>query len=193
MIWIGWLVNTAIKKYGRLDVFIHNAACLVPAHKVDEITNEQWRKAIDCNLNSAFYVTKAVLPQMKKQNYGKILFTSSISGPRVGLPGKSPYAAAKAGINGFIKTIAIELAKSNITVNAVEPDNVMTEGLRVNSDKEIKARTRAVPMKRLGTIEEIAYAHLFLASDEAKYITGQSIIVDGGQTLPETHFDLEEE
>lgn len=127
---------------------------------------------------------------MKKQNWGRILFTSSISGPRVGLPTKSHYTASKGGVNGFMKTIAIELAKYNITVNAVEPGNVATEGfLSKNSGAAIEARTKPIPMGRLGTPEEIGYAHLFLASDEAAYITGQSIIVDGGQILPETHFD----
>ena len=124
----------------------------------------------------------------KNQNYGRIVFTSSISGPRVGLPTKSHYTASKAGMNGFMKTIAIELAKYNITVNAVEPGNIMTEGLKVNSPQVIEERTKPIPMRRLGTPEETAYAHLFLASDEAGYITGQSLIVDGGQTLPETHY-----
>ena len=182
------LAALAVKKYGRIDILVHNAAGIYPPARVDVMTNEEWHEAIHTNLDAVFYAVKAVVPTMEKQHYGRIVFTSSISGPRVGLPTKSHYTASKSGMNGFMKTIAIELAKYNITVNAVEPGNIMTEGLKLNSKKIIAERARAVPMKRLGTIDEVAYAHLFLASDEARYITGQSIIVDGGQTLPETHF-----
>ena len=123
---------------------------------------------------------------MKKQKYGRILFTSSISGPSVGWPGGSHYTASKAGMNGFMKTIAIELAKNHITVNAVEPGNILSEGLEEVGEEHIKNISSGIPMGRLGTPEDVAYAHLFLASDEASYITGQSIIVDGGQVLPES-------
>jgi 3-oxoacyl-[acyl-carrier protein] reductase len=183
------MVAETTKKYGRIDVFIHNAAGLYPASRIDKMTEDEWHTAIQTNLNGVFYAVKAVVPVMKDQKYGRIILTSSISGPRVGLPGKSHYTAAKSGMNGFMKTIAIELAKYNITVNAVEPGNIETEGLaKVNSPQAIKERIAPIPMKRLGTPEEVAFAHLFLASDEARYITGQSIIVDGGQTLPETHY-----
>lgn len=183
------MVAETVKKYGRIDVFIHNAAGLYPASRIDSMTEDEWHTAIQTNLNGVFYAVKAVVPVMKDQQYGRIILTSSISGPRVGLPGKSHYTAAKSGMNGFMKTIAIELAKYNITVNAVEPGNIETEGLaKANSQKAIQERIAPIPMKRLGTPEEVAYAHLFLASDEARYITGQSIIVDGGQTLPETHY-----
>lgn len=183
------MVAETTKKYGRIDVFIHNAAGLYPASRIDSMTEDEWHTAIQTNLNGVFYAVKAVVPVMKDQKYGRIILTSSISGPRVGLPGKSHYTAAKSGMNGFMKTIAIELAKYNITVNAVEPGNIETEGLsKANSQKAIQERIAPIPMKRLGTPEEVAFAHLFLASDEARYITGQSIIVDGGQTLPETHY-----
>lgn len=179
----------AIKRHDRIDILIHNAAGIYPPARIEEMTNEQWLKAIETNLNGSFYTVKSVIPIMQKQNYGRIVFTSSISGPRVGLPTKASYTAAKAGVNGFMKTIAIELAKYNITVNAVEPGNILTPGLKVNSTEVIEARTKAIPMQRLGQTKEVAYAHLFLASDEAAYITRQSIIVDGDQTLPESHYD----
>jgi 3-oxoacyl-[acyl-carrier protein] reductase len=181
------VVDKIVKQYGRLDILIHNAAGLYPYKKLQDMSYEEWREALKTNLDAVFLVTKSVLPQMQKQKYGRIVYTSSISGPRVGLPGKSHYTAAKAGLTGFMKTIAIELASDGITVNAVEPGNIETEGLLAkNSTEAIKARISPIPMKRLGTAHEVAYAHLFLASDEAEYITGQSIIVDGGQTLPET-------
>lgn len=182
------MAQMTLNMHDRIDILIHNAAGIYPPSRIDVMSNEEWHEAIKTNLNGAFYAVKAVIPSMKNQQYGRIVFTSSISGPRVGLPTKSHYTASKGGMNGFMKTIAIELAKYKITVNAVEPGNIMTEGLKVNSTKVIEERTKPIPMGRLGTPEETAYAHLFLASDEARYITGQSIIVDGGQTLPETHY-----
>lgn len=183
------MAEETISKYGKIDILVHNAAGIYPPARIDVMREDEWLEAINTNLTGTFYAVKAVLPELIKQKQGRIVFTSSISGPRVGLPTKSHYTASKGGMNGFMRTIAIELAKHNITVNAVEPGNVMTEGMKVNSKEAIEARTKPIPMGRLGTIEEVAYAHLFLASDEARYITGQSIIVDGGQVLPETHFD----
>lgn len=181
------MAEMTLTRHGRIDILVHNAAGIYPPSRIDVMTNDEWHNAIKTNLDGTFYAVKAVIPAMKKQNYGRIVFTSSISGPRVGLPTKSHYTASKGGMNGFMKTIAIELAKYNITVNAVEPGNIETEGLKKNNDANAVAeRTKPIPMGRLGTPEETAYAHLFLASDEARYITGQSIIVDGGQTLPET-------
>jgi 3-oxoacyl-[acyl-carrier protein] reductase len=183
------VVEEILNIHGRLDILIHNAAGLYSFTKAEDMTYAQWREALETNLDGVFLVTKAVLPQMKKQKYGRIVYTSSISGPRVGLPGKSHYTAAKAGLTGFMKTIAVELAREGITVNAVEPGNIETEALfEKNSPQAIKERIAPIPMGRLGTPREVAHAHLFLASDEARYITGQSLVVDGGQTLPETQF-----
>jgi 3-oxoacyl-[acyl-carrier protein] reductase len=127
---------------------------------------------------------------MRKQNYGRIVVTSSITGVRTGNPGLAHYAASKAGINGFIKTAAIELAPYNITINSVEPGNILTESLNILGTDYIKAQERAIPLGYLGTPEDIGYAAAYLASDEARYVTGQSIVVDGGQTLPESHYDI---
>jgi 3-oxoacyl-[acyl-carrier protein] reductase len=183
------MAERTFKDFGRIDILIHNAAGIYPPSRIDEMSDEEWNKAILTNLNGTFYAVKSVVPYMEKQNYGKIVFTSSISGPRVGLPTKSHYTASKGGMNGFMKTIAIELARYNITVNAVEPGNIMTDGLESNNSLEaLKDRIDSIPMKRLGTPREVAQAHLFLASDESNYITGQSIIIDGGQILPETRF-----
>jgi 3-oxoacyl-[acyl-carrier protein] reductase len=132
---------------------------------------------------------KACLPHMKEEGYGRIVVTSSITGPRVGNPGLAHYAASKAGINGFIRTAAIEFAQHGITINAVEPGNILTPGMdaQIGADY-IRAQEQSIPLGRLGEPEDIAHATLFLASDEAKYITGQSIIVDDGQILPESRF-----
>lgn len=183
------VVDKTVQKYGRIDVLIHNAAGLYPFERVSEMSYDNWKEAIKTNLDGVFLITKSVLPQMQKQKYGRIVYTSSISGPKVGLPGKAGYTAAKAGLTGFMKTVAVENAKYGITINAVEPGNIITEGLLAkNSPEAIKQRTDPIPMGRLGTTHEVAYAHLFLATDESQYITGQSIVVDGGQTLPETQF-----
>ncbi len=179
------MVAETLRQHGRIDILAHNAG-IYPIDPIEKMSEDQWHKVINVNLNSAFYVVKAVLPTMKKQKYGKIVFTSSISGPRTGLPKMSHYTASKAGVNGFMRTVALELAKDNITVNAVEPGIVMTEGVVESGQEYIEAQKKAVPLGRLGTTEEIAKAHLFLASDDSSFITGQSIIVDGGQILPET-------
>ncbi|MFN7039193.1 MAG: SDR family oxidoreductase [Alphaproteobacteria bacterium] len=185
------MAKKVYEKYKRIDVLAHNAG-IYPFAKIENMTSKEWHQVIETNLTSAFYTTTACLPYMKKQNPGRILFTSSISGPRVGLPGASHYTASKAGLNGFMKTIAIELAKYNITANAIEPGNIATEGLEELGEEHKANMAKAVPLGRLGTIEDVANAFIFLASEKASYITGQSIIVDGGQTLPESHYLLTE-
>src|SRR5262245_24952204 len=123
---------------------------------------------------------------MKAQRSGRMIFTSSITGPRVTSPGHGHYAASKAGINGFIKSAALEFAGYGITVNGVEPGNILTDGMQQHRSPEfISSMEDAVPLGRLGTPREVAHAVLFLASDEAAYITGTTIVIDGGQTLPE--------
>lgn len=115
-----------------------------------------------------------------------MIFTSSITGPRVTSPGHGHYSASKAGINGFIKSAALEFAGYGITVNGLEPGNILTEGVKQNrSEAFIRTMEEAIPLGRLGTPRDIANAALFLASDEAAYITGTTVVVDGGQTLPE--------
>jgi 3-oxoacyl-[acyl-carrier protein] reductase len=125
---------------------------------------------------------------MKSHGGGKVVVISSISGPQTALPGFSHYTASKGGVDGFIRTAAVELAKYKININAVEPGNIITEGFNAQSSEHINNMLRAIPLGRLGSPEDIAYSVLFLASKEADYITGQSLIVDGGQTLPESHF-----
>jgi 3-oxoacyl-[acyl-carrier protein] reductase len=122
---------------------------------------------------------------------GRIILTSSITGPITGYPGWSHYGASKAGQLGFMRTAAIELAPRNITVNAVLPGNIFTEGLAGLGADYIASMEASIPLKRLGSVEDIANAALFLASEEAAYITGQTITVDGGQTLPESLGALE--
>ncbi len=180
------MVATALAAFGRLDILCHNAG-IFPEARLDAMTEAEWDRVIAVNLKSTFLATKACLAPMRAQRYGRIVLTSSITGPVVGNPGLAHYAASKAGMEGFLRTAAIECAADNITINAVEPGNILTEGLvSTLGEKHITAMKAAVPMGRLGEPIDIAWAALFLAGDEARYITGQCIIVDGGQTLPET-------
>ncbi|MEY8304035.1 3-oxoacyl-ACP reductase FabG [Anaerosalibacter bizertensis] len=184
------MAQTCIDRYGKIDVLCHNAG-IFPEKRLEDMTVEDWDLVNNINLKGTFLTVKACLPYMKEEHYGKIVITSSITGNKVGNPGLTHYAASKGGVNGFIKSAAIELAKYNITVNGVEPGNIMTEGMGAQlGDEYIKAQEASIPMGKLGEPEDIAYAALFLASDEAKYITGQTITVDGGQILPESKFDI---
>ncbi len=181
------MVDKALSCFGGIDVMCINAG-IYPQAWLGQMSLAQWNEVISTNLTSVFLATNACLPYMKKQNKGQIVVTSSISGPQVGLPGFSHYTASKAGITGFIKTAAIEFAKFNIRINAVEPGIIMTEGVAEVGGGYAELQKKAVPLGKLGTPEDVAYAALFLASDEAKFITGQTLVVDGGQVLPESMF-----
>jgi 3-oxoacyl-[acyl-carrier protein] reductase len=181
------MVKETFTQYGKIDILCHNAG-IYPNVRLENMTLEEWQNVIDVNLTGTFLAVKGCIPLMKAQGGGKIVITSSISGPHTGLPGFSHYTASKGGVAGFIRTAAIELAKYKININAVEPGNIMTEGLDANGTEYINNMIRAIPLGRLGTPEDIAHAILFLASKEASYITGQNLIIDGGQTLPESHF-----
>jgi 3-oxoacyl-[acyl-carrier protein] reductase len=181
------MIDLVLKEYGKIDVLCHNAG-IYPHARLEDMTLEEWQKVIDVNLTGTFLAVKACIPAMKTQGDGKIVVISSISGPQRAFPGYSHYTASKGGVAGFIKTAAVELAKYKININAVEPGSVASEGLEEMGADHMKNMIRAVPLGRLGTPEDIAYAVMFLASPESSYITGQSIIIDGGQTLPESHF-----
>jgi 3-oxoacyl-[acyl-carrier protein] reductase len=140
---------------------------------------------IDTNLTSTFLAVRACMPVMREQRYGRIVLTSSITGVRTGYPGLSHYSATKAGMLGFMRTAALELAPFGITINAVEPGSIRTEGLAGLGEEAIATMVEHIPVGSLGEPEDIAYTVLFLASDGARFITGQTIVVDGGQTLPE--------
>jgi 3-oxoacyl-[acyl-carrier protein] reductase len=172
-------------KHGGLDVLCANAGIFPPA-KLEEMTPEQWDEVVDTNLKGTFLSIKAALPYLKKSDQGRIVITSSITGPVTGFPGWTHYGATKAGQLGFMRTACIELAKYGITVNAVMPGNIKTEGLAGLGEDYEKTMAASIPLKRLGTVEDIGHAALYFASKEAGYVTGQTIIVDGGQILPES-------
>ena len=178
-------VAAAVERYRRIDVLCCNAG-IFPVATLDRMTEAEWDRVLTVNLKSVFLAVRACLPRMREQRSGRIVITSSITGPRVAIPGLTHYAASKAGINGFIRAAALELAPHGITINGVEPGSVRTPGfMSLNTEAEAEATAQAIPLKKLAEPEDIGYAMLFLASDEAKYITGQTIVVDGGQILPE--------
>jgi 3-oxoacyl-[acyl-carrier protein] reductase len=178
-------MKTVAAKNGGLDVLCANAGIFPPA-KLEEMSVEQWDEVIDTNLKGTFLSVKAAVPYLKKSDQGRIVITSSITGPVTGFPGWTHYGATKAGQLGFMRTACIELAKYGITVNAVMPGNIITEGFINMGEDYQKTMAASIPLKRLGTIEDIGYAALYFASREAGYVTGQTIIVDGGQILPES-------
>jgi 3-oxoacyl-[acyl-carrier protein] reductase len=178
------LATEVLAGLGRIDILCHNAGIYPPA-PIEETTDELWDKVLATNLKSALLMVSAVLPAMKAQHYGRIVFTSSITGPITGIANYSHYGASKAGILGFMRSAAVELAEHRVTLNAVLPGNIMTPGMALQGETYIEAQARRIPLGRLGTPHDVAHAMLFFASDEAEYITGQTIVVDGGQTLPE--------
>jgi 3-oxoacyl-[acyl-carrier protein] reductase len=184
------MMTAAVERYGGLDILCANAG-IFPAAKLDVMSGSDFERVLATNLRGTFLSVSACLPALKRTR-GRIVVTSSITGPITGYPGWSHYGASKAGQLGFIRTAAIELAPAGVTINAVMPGNIATEGLSGLGPDYIAKMESSIPMKRLGTVEDIANAVLFFASDEAGYITGQTLVIDGGQTLPESLMALEE-
>jgi 3-oxoacyl-[acyl-carrier protein] reductase len=185
------MAQTAMDRHGGIDILCCNAG-IFPAAKLFDMSEADWDQVLDVNLKGTFLSVQACLPALKARGKGRIVVTSSITGPITGYPGWSHYGASKAGQLGFIRTAAIELAPLNITINAVLPGNILTEGVEALGPDYMAKMTSAIPARRLGSVEDVAYAALFLASDEAGFISGQTIVVDGGQVLPESHMALED-
>src|SRR6202795_2536362 len=179
------MADAAMESFGGIDILCANAG-IFPAAKLGAMTEADFDEVMGTNLKGMFLSVSACLPAMKAKKFGRIILTSSITGPEPGYPGWSHYGASKAGQLGFMRTAAIELAPHGITVNAVLPGNIATEGLAALGKDYVRAMEASVPMRRLGSVTDIANAALFFASDEAGYITGQSLVIDGGQILPES-------
>lgn len=179
------VVETVLERHGRLDILCSNTG-IFPQATVEEMTLEDWEQMMAVNLRGTFFMVQAVLPAMRQRNYGRIVITSSITGAITGYPGWAHYGASKAGQLGFMRSAALECAKEGITINAVMPGNIRTEGLEAQGENYLKEMAASVPTKTLGEPEDIGYAACFLASPEARFITGQTVIVDGGQILPES-------
>ncbi|AGP30451.1 short chain dehydrogenase [Corynebacterium terpenotabidum Y-11] len=185
------LIAQVTAAHGGPDIVCANAG-VFPQQSLTELSVDGFREVIDTNLVGTFTLLKASLAALKISDQGRFIMTSSITGPVTGYPGWTHYAASKAGQLGMMRTAAIELAPHGVTVNAVLPGNVLTAGLEAMGEDYVTGMAASVPVGRLGTPREIGAAVAFLASPGAGYITGQTITVDGGQTLPESPEALEE-
>jgi 3-oxoacyl-[acyl-carrier protein] reductase len=184
------LAATALERFGRIDVLCANAG-IFPDKPLAELTEADIDLVLGCNLKGTMFSVQACLDALEASGHGRVVVTSSITGPITGYPGWSHYGASKAAQLGFLRTAAIELAPKRITINAIMPGNIATEGLADMGEEYIRGMEAVIPQHRLGTVEDIGHAALFFASDEAGYITGQTLVVDGGQVLPESPAALE--
>jgi 3-oxoacyl-[acyl-carrier protein] reductase len=182
------LVREVLDRYGRLDILVNNAGMTQIGSPTEttslplaELSEKEWDYSIAINLKTAFNITKAALPFMLTANYGRIVNVSSVTGPVVSNPRETAYSAAKAGMVGMTRSLALELARKGITVNAVAPGWIETAS---STEHEIVAG-KNTPIGRPGRSDEVAAAIAFLASESASYITGQLIIIDGGNALQE--------
>jgi 3-oxoacyl-[acyl-carrier protein] reductase len=172
---------STLADFGQIDILVNNAGILRDATLM-KITAEQWQQVIDVNLSGVFHCTKAVAPHMVERKYGRIVNASSVVG-LYGNFGQTNYVAAKAGVIGMTKVWARELGRKGVTVNAIAPGFIGTEMITAMPEKIIQAMNDKTPLGRIGTPEEVAKAYLFLASDDASYVTGAVLSVDGGVTI----------
>ena len=179
------VVAATRQRHGGIDVVCCNAG-IFPAATLEQMTPGQLDEVLSVNLKGTFFIVQAALPALRESGHGRVIVTSSITGPLTGFTGWSHYGASKAGQLGFIRSAAVELARSGITVNAVLPGNIVTEGLGDLGADYLASMEAAIPLGHLGSVADIASAALFFASDEAGYVTGQTLVVDGGQVLPES-------
>lgn len=180
---------TSIKAFydqvGDFSVLCSNCG-IFPQKNLLEMTEEDWDHIHKINLKSTFLMVQEGIRRLLPHQYGRIVLTSSITGPITGYPGWSHYASTKAAMLGFMRSACLEFAKKGITINAVMPGNILTEGLQDQGQAYLDSMAKSVPVGRLGKPEDIGFAAVYLASKEAGYVNGQTIIVDGGQILPET-------
>jgi 3-oxoacyl-[acyl-carrier protein] reductase len=179
------VAEAAVERHGGIDVLCANAG-IFPDRKLADLTEADVDEVFGTNVKGTIFAVQACTPALARSGHGRVVLTSSITGPITGYPGWSHYGASKAAQLGFLRTAALELAPQRITVNAVLPGNVLTEGLVDLGDDYLRTMAASIPLGRLGAVEEIGAACLFLATDEAAFITGQTLVIDGGQTLPES-------
>jgi 3-oxoacyl-[acyl-carrier protein] reductase len=179
------MAAAALERHGGIDVLCANAG-IFPDVKLAEMTPADIDQVLGTNLKGNMLSVIACLPALEASGHGRVILTSSITGPITGFPGWAHYGASKAGQLGFMRTAAVELARRQITVNAVLPGNIVTEGLVELGEDYQRSMAASIPAGKLGTVDDIANVCLFLATDEAAYVTGQAIAVDGGQVLPES-------
>jgi 3-oxoacyl-[acyl-carrier protein] reductase len=175
----------AISRWGRIDVLAANAG-IYPHVPLADLRVADLDQIMAVNLRGALLAIQACLPQMTRQGYGRIVLTSSITGSVVGQPGYAHYGATKAAMLGLMRSAALEVAGAGVTINAVLPGNIQTPGFADLGPEHTRRMLAAIPLGRFGEPEDVGWAVRFLASREARYITGQTLIIDGGQVLPES-------
>jgi 3-oxoacyl-[acyl-carrier protein] reductase len=178
------VARAAVEHHGGIDVLCANAG-IFPKADLETMTRSDLDEVLSTNFYGTVFAVQACLPALAESGRGRVVVTSSITGPITGDPGWSHYGASKAAQLGFIRTAAMELAEKKITINAVLPGNVLSEGLEEQGQDYLDRMSASIPLGRLGTAAEIGHAALFFASEEAGYVTGQTLVVDGGQVLPE--------
>ncbi len=181
-------VEQVLQRWGRVDILVNNAG-IVRMAQLEDVRDEDWDAVVAVNLKGAFFCTRAVLPTMKKNRYGKIVLIGSRAS--LGKTDRTVYSATKAGLIGVTRTWALELGQYNININYVGPGPIATEMFKANNPEDspkTKAILQAIPLQRMGRPEDVANLVSFLASDEAAFITGQSIFICGGITVGLAHF-----
>ncbi len=179
---VGTMVDATLQRWQRIDILVNNAGVTRDAPFV-RMRDEQWQTVLEIDLTSAFICAQAVVPAMEARAYGRIVNVTSLAG-LTGNVGQANYAAAKAGLIGLTKGLARELAPGGITVNAVAPGYIETDMIGGVSERHLEWALRAIPAQRLGSPAEVATAVRFLALPEASYITGHTLVVDGGWVMP---------
>jgi 3-oxoacyl-[acyl-carrier protein] reductase len=178
------MAATVLKRWGRIDILAANAG-IYPAAEIPEIDDEFLDRVLAINVKGTVHSIRACLPAMRERGYGRIVLTSSITGPLVGAAGYGIYGSTKAAMLGMMRSFALEVAGEGITINAIQPGNVRTPGFEQLTDEWKQELLEVIPMRRLAEPEDCGWAVRFFASEETGYITGQTIVIDGGQVLPE--------
>ena len=180
-----------VDAFGGIDILAANAG-IYPMMRLADMTDTEWDRVMGVNVKGALHAIQSCLPSMLARGTGRIVLTSSVTGPITGYPGFAHYGASKAAMLGMMRSIALELARRGVTINAVLPGNVRTEGLDDLGEEHKRKMLAAIPMGEFADPTDVGWAVRFLASPEARYITGQTLVVDGGQVLPESQDALAE-
>jgi 3-oxoacyl-[acyl-carrier protein] reductase len=179
------MAAATLDAHGRIDILVANAG-IYPMVRIADMDDAAWDRVMGINVKGALHAIQACLPAMLDRGYGRIVLMSSVTGPITGYPGFAHYGASKAAMLGMMRSIALEVARRGVTVNAVMPGNVQTEGLDELGEEHKRKMLAAIPMGAFADPTDIGWAVRFLASPEARYVTGQTLVVDGGQVLPES-------